>query len=550
MDRASASDKRPSNLIFNPTTWRSGRPRRFKRNLLISRTSSPSSHGRSMHDALNSATRKRTTLTDFDQSEHTFKRLCLPSGSSHATPHNENTYNKDQDSGIVRTMHLAYQAMSRRLRADVALLTQEKSTRTQELANCRHQRNLYRLSLEQKISDAKSCTQRVKEIFIRDWGAMWKAYDKLERQKKKLEEQSVGPSNRSQKEVQKHDQLQEEPESAPATENEELRASFEASRRTAEQQAREIAMLRAECEQWRGQTVPPRVIPKTLISDDHAKKKRNPDPAFVLAHLHWFREPTTMITSGEPLTGEDTEEEKRRDNIMTERLLQRQKKVNAKRKEVEAEYFAAQKNFEERNLDAVPIGKVLQDFRSKELVSFSKGPTGSVRRAAVYPVQLRRKNKSVHILPFPTIDFILPRKYAEYAKRCLNAQLPELQAEAAKEFLSEEEYSNFMERSFGPEWQSLDLSNKEVDAEQWKEIVAALRGEERFKTACRMWAAGERALNQERCWPPTFTNIQKTQSCTQFTNEQERTKIWMNGLEGSPAIQKSPRRWVESDDDE
>ena len=53
----------------------------------------------------------------------------------------------------------------------------------------------------------------------------------------------------------------------------------------------------------------------------------------------------------------------------------------------------------------------------------------------------------------------------------------------------------------------------------WKNVIEALRNHEPFKTACGMWAAGEKAIDEDRCWPPTWIDGEKLPAPTSDVNE-------------------------------
>ncbi|KAF2161642.1 hypothetical protein M409DRAFT_59025 [Zasmidium cellare ATCC 36951] len=335
-----------------------------------------------------------------------------------------------------------------------------------------------------------------------------------------------------------------------AVENQQLQAALqetqanqEESSNTDEEKLKMEAhsfLHKAMHERWRGETIPPKVTPRGQITPPPVRPE---EPELSDNDLDWIRTAPTLylhmlagrkrrkeLKAAQDAARNDSASEG--DGIVSEYM----QKWVADREECHQEYTTAQENFEEGRHDELPLGKPVHDFREENWVGFSKAPDGRIRRHAVYAVQMEYENTSVHILPFPGDQYVTRRRKWAYARACLTAQFPELQAEAAKEFLSEEEFAKFMERSFGPDWHNVDISGGGIDAEAWQSALKDLRRSKRFMTACRLWAAGERALNQDRCWPPTFLSMEKTQACTHFNDEEERTRMMMSCLPGKSRV--------------
>ncbi|KAK4496583.1 hypothetical protein PRZ48_012563 [Zasmidium cellare] len=292
--------------------------------------------------------------------------------------------------------------------------------------------------------------------------------------------------------------------------------------------------LKTVHERWRGETIPPKVTPRGQINPPAVRQE---EPELTQSDLRMIRNTPNMFLQ---MVDERRRQKERRAQRQARNVSANEEgrsifdEANKHREQRHEEYVTAQQDFEEGRHDRIPIGKVLHDFREENWVSFSKAPDGSVRRNGVYAVQSEKENSSVHILPYPEAEHVGLRARALYAIDCLTAQHPELQAEAAKKFLSKEEYIKFMERSFGSDWRSLEMSDGGIEPEAWQRTVKNLRRSNRFRTACRLWAAGEPALNEHRCWPPTFESMEKTQACTHFNDDDERLKVMMSCLPGRP----------------
>ncbi|KAF7192667.1 hypothetical protein HII31_05984 [Pseudocercospora fuligena] len=195
--------------------------------------------------------------------------------------------------------------------------------------------------------------------------------------------------------------------------------------------------------------------------------------------------------------------------------------------------------FEEGEYRFILYNKMMYNPEKTEFVLFIKREAGRQPvRAVVAEQNLHRDMQSQLLLPWPepllwveTLDVELTRM--KFAVACLYAQIPDVQAEAARAFLTEEEYTAFCGRCFGKGMLRAPLSCKQDLSwpTKWDEAVNTLSTYKRFQTAARLWASGEKASDELRCWPPTFLNVKKQQSCTvhQDQDEQEAAEEYTTG---------------------
>ncbi|EME85039.1 uncharacterized protein MYCFIDRAFT_83071 [Pseudocercospora fijiensis CIRAD86] len=239
-----------------------------------------------------------------------------------------------------------------------------------------------------------------------------------------------------------------------------------------------------------------------------------------------------FVTASEKPKGEQTSKDIKSAEAMQQIVQDHQAAEKAKLEEnINQIMHDAVRFFREGEYQRVPYNRMLCNAEKTEFVLSIQ------REAAQQPCQARvtekifdRNMESLLLLPLPeTLDDENAKK--KFALACLYAQIPDVQADAAKSFLTEEEYTAYCNRCFSNGKLNAPLSCKQnlsCPSKKWEEVVNTLSTYKRFQTAARFWANGEKASNELQCWPPTFLDVEKQESCTIYQDQAE----WaLRGLE-------------------
>lgn len=172
--------------------------------------------------------------------------------------------------------------------------------------------------------------------------------------------------------------------------------------------------------------------------------------------------------------------------------VESQETVDYMSQDFSCEMDLAEKHYIAEQWDKLPYKDLLHSQDGTRWLLFTYRPGRKPMRSAIAPSQLNIANKQVHILPYPKVEQMSLKAQIGYAKLCLLAQIPECQAEAAKTFLSTDQFQNWLMRSFGSAVVP-DAPERDDLPKLWDQAVGMLNKDARFQKACIMWSDGATA---------------------------------------------------------
>ena len=211
-------------------------------------------------------------------------------------------------------------------------------------------------------------------------------------------------------------------------------------------------------------------------------------------------------------------EHERLQNLPAEQAKQdRKAKVKARNRR----YTKIEDAAVDEDWDKCPTGKLIWDGKYTKVMYFAARPGRKpvavwVEDENFVPLALGDSHLH-HVLPYPkSKDSQLDsQEKTEHAIECVLAQLPELQLQAAANFLDEEELEGFTKRCFGDNAPS-SCHEQTAHPVLWAKVSNFLSRYEPFMAAARLYAAGEptrSVYDSNGCWPEYFIDRMKAKAC-------------------------------------